>query len=447
MKKLTILDILALGFMTFALFVGAGNIILPPFIGLHAGHNVWISALGFLISGVTLPVITIVAMAKVGGLISNLTHPIGKWGGIALAVVCYLSIGPLFAGPRTAAVSFDVGIMPFLHASTEAGLETLKTQLLFVYSLVFFAIVIAISFYPQKLLDSVGRILAPLKILSLLILCFAAFYFPVGELVAPSPDFVNVGSAFSQGFVEGYLTLDTLASLAFALVIINAIRLRGVTETNLITRYAVTAGLISGIGLSIIYIGLFKLGSDSYLISHGVQNGAGLLQAYVYHTFGIYGSIFLAVLIGIACLVTAIGITTACGSYFSNLLSIPYKLVVLIIAGASFFVSNIGLTHLLAITGPILMAIYPPCIALVLMSFFKKLWPQPFYVFTPVMISALFFGIFDGLRAADLPVPELISSLPLSADNLGWLIPSLVVLIVATVINLFLPRTTGIEPA
>ncbi|WP_392565390.1 branched-chain amino acid transport system II carrier protein [Utexia brackfieldae] len=441
MKKLTIIDIFALGFMTFALFVGAGNIILPPFIGLHAGHNVWISALGFLITGVTLPVITIVAMARVGGLIGNLTSPIGKWGGIVLAVICYLSIGPLFANPRTAAVSFDVGIMPFLHAATEEGLRTLKSQMLFVYSLIFFVVVIAISFYPQKLLDSVGRILAPLKILSLLVLCFAAFYFPVGALMAPSPDFVNVGSAFSQGFVEGYLTLDTLASLAFALVIVNAIRLRGVTDTKLVTRYAITAGLISGVGLSIIYIGLFKLGSNSYLISNGVENGAGLLQAYVNHTFGIYGSVFLAVLIGIACLVTAIGITSACGSYFSNLLSVPYKLVVLVIAGASFLVSNIGLTHLLAITGPILMAIYPPCIALVLMSFFKKCWPQPSYVFVPVMLSALFFGIFDGLRAADLPIPDLISSLPLSADNLGWLIPSVVILIVASVINVFLPRT------
>lgn len=440
MNKLTVADIFALGFMTFALFVGAGNIILPPFIGLHAGHNVWVSAVGFLITGVTLPVITIVAMARVGGLIGNLTSPIGKWGGVALAVICYLSIGPLFAGPRTAAVSFDTGILPFLHAPTEEALKSLKTQVLFIYSLIFFLLVIAVSFYPQKLLDSVGRVLAPIKILSLLILCGAAFLLPVGELVAPTLKFQAASSAFSQGFVEGYLTLDTLASLAFALVIINAIRSRGVTSTKLITRYAITAGLISGVGLSIIYIGLFKLGSDSFLISQGVENGAGLLQAYVYHTFGLFGSVFLAVLIAIACLVTAIGVTTACGTYFSSLLSIPYKLVVLIVAGVSFLVSNVGLTQLLAITGPILMVIYPPCIALVLMSFFKRLWNQPFYVFTPVMLSALFFGVFDGLKAADLPVPELISNLPLAGENLAWLIPSIAVLIIASIINYFLPR-------
>lgn len=428
MKKLKFSDILALGFMTFALFVGAGNIILPPFIGLHAGHNVWYAAIGFLITGVSLPVITIVAMARVGGAMSTLTQPIGKVAGTLLAVICYLSIGPLFAGPRTATVSFEVGVFPFLK---EANWLDYEPYALFAYSFIYFIIVIGVSFYPAKLLNSVGRVLAPLKILALAILGVAAFLYPVGDVVPPTNAYET--GAFTQGFINGYLTMDTLASLAFGLVIINAIRSRGIESNKLISRYAVIAGLIAGVGLTLVYICLFKLGSNSAPISMGLDNGAKVLQAYVNYTFGEFGAIFLAILIGIACLVTAIGVTTACSAYFANLLSVSYRVVVLVVATVSFVVSNIGLTQLLAISGPILVAIYPPCIALVLMSFFKNFWRNPQYVFVPVMIVSLFFGIFDGLKAADIAAPKFIASLPLAEASLAWLIPSIVVLVLATV--------------
>lgn len=71
-------DIIALGFMTFALFVGAGNIIFPPMVGLQAGEHVWTAAFGFLITAVGLPVLTVVALAKVGGGVDSLSTPIGK---------------------------------------------------------------------------------------------------------------------------------------------------------------------------------------------------------------------------------------------------------------------------------------------------------------------------------------------------------------------------------
>ncbi|MDE9537443.1 branched-chain amino acid transport system II carrier protein, partial [Xenorhabdus bovienii] len=91
----------ALGFMTFALFVGAGNIIFPPMVGSQAGEHVWIAALGFLLTAVGLPVITVIALARVGGGIEALSSPIGKTAGLILATVCYMAVGPLFATPRT----------------------------------------------------------------------------------------------------------------------------------------------------------------------------------------------------------------------------------------------------------------------------------------------------------------------------------------------------------
>ncbi|RLR18266.1 branched-chain amino acid ABC transporter substrate-binding protein, partial [Sodalis-like symbiont of Bactericera trigonica] len=171
-KRLTSKDILALGSMTFALFVGAGNIIFPPMVGLQSGQHVWLAAAGFLITAVGLPVITVIALARVGGGIDGLSSPIGQKAGLLLAVVCYLAVGPLFATPRTATVSFAVGVAPF------AGNGELP---LLVYSLIYFALVIGISLYPGRLLDTVGHVLAPLKIIALAVLGMAAMLWPAGQ--------------------------------------------------------------------------------------------------------------------------------------------------------------------------------------------------------------------------------------------------------------------------
>lgn len=426
-------DLLALGFMTFALFVGAGNIIFPPIVGLQAGPGVWIAALGFLITAVGLPVITVVALAKVGGAMDSLSSPIGKAAGVLLATVCYLAVGPLFATPRTATVSFEVGLAPL----------TGNTPLpLFLYSLVYFAVVLAVSLYPGRLLDSVGRVLAPLKIIALAILGVAAFMLPLGEIGDATPAYQ--AAPFSQGFISGYLTMDTLGALVFGIVIVNAIRSRGVESPRLITRYAIIAGLIAGVGLALVYISLFRLGAGSHAIAGDASNGAAVLHAYVQHTFGDLGSIFLAALISLACLVTAVGLTCACAEYFSRLLPLSYRTLVVILAGFSLLVSNLGLSTLIQISVPVLTAIYPPCIVLVALSFCWNLWNSPGRVVAPVMLVALAFGLVDACIAAgfgDL-LPAMLKHLPLAEQGLGWLVPSVLTLIVALIFD----RLRG-EPA
>ncbi len=241
--RLTSKDILALGFMTFALFVGAGNIIFPPMVGLQSGEHVWTAALGFLITAVGLPVITVIALARVGGGIDALSSPIGRGAGLLLATVCYLAVGPLFATPRTATVSFEVGIAPL----TGDG-----AMPLFIYSLVYFALVIGISLYPGRLLDTVGHVLAPLKIVALAVLGIAALLWPAGAPIPATAAYQSV--PFSSGFVNGYLTMDTLGALVFGIVIVNAARSRGVKDAGLLTRYTILAGLIAGVGLTLVYL-------------------------------------------------------------------------------------------------------------------------------------------------------------------------------------------------
>lgn len=422
MKVLKGQDILALGFMTFALFVGAGNIIFPPIVGLQSGPHVWMAALGFLVTAVGLPVITVVALAKVGGGMDELSSPIGKVAGGLLAAAAYLAVGPLFATPRTATVSFEVGVAPLTGESPMA---------LFIYSLVYFLVVLAVSMYPGKLLDTVGRFLAPLKIIALAVLGIAAFALPAGTIGLAEPAYEV--APFSQGFIQGYLTMDTLGALVFGIVIVNAIRSRGVESPRLITRYAVIAGLIAGVGLTLVYVSLFRLGAGSHDIAANASNGAVVLHAYVQHTFGSLGSGFLAVLIALACLVTAVGLTCACAEYFSRLLPLSYRALVVLLAGFSLLVSNLGLTKLILFSVPVLTAIYPPCIVLVGLSFCKGMWHSQTRIMAPVMAVSLLFGTVDALKGAGLNLPEWLAHLPLSEQGLAWLVPCVVTLVVAVV--------------
>ncbi|WP_213877493.1 branched-chain amino acid transport system II carrier protein [Pseudomonas sp. dw_358] len=426
MKVLKGQDILALGFMTFALFVGAGNIIFPPIVGLQAGPHVWMAALGFLITAVGLPVITVVALARVGGAMDALSSPIGKVAGGVLAAVCYLAVGPLFATPRTATVSFEVGLAPLTGDSPLA---------LFLYSAVYFVMVFIVSLYPGKLLDTVGRFLAPLKIIALAALGIAAFMLPAGDIGSATPEYV--AAPFSQGFVNGYLTMDTLGALVFGIVIVNAIRSRGVESPVLITRYAIIAGLIAGVGLALVYVSLFRLGAGSHAVAASATNGAEVLHAYVQHTFGSLGSGFLAVLISLACLVTAVGLTCACAEYFSRVLPLSYKTLVLLLAVFSLVVSNLGLTKLIHFSIPVLTAIYPPCIALVALSFCKSLWHSQARIVAPVMAVSLLFGMVDALKGAGLGewLPASLDHLPLSSQGLAWLVPSVAMLLIAVVMD------------
>lgn len=298
-------------------------------------------------------------------------------------------MGPLFATPRTATVSFEVGIAPLTGDSALP---------LFIYSPVYFAIVILVSLYPGKLLDTVGNFLAPLKIIALVILSVAAIVWPAGSISTATEAYQN--AAFSNGFVNGYLTMDTLGAMVFGIVIVNAARSRGVTEARLLTRYTVWAGLMAGVGLTLLYTALFRLGSDSASLVDQSANGAAILHAYVQHTFGGGGSFLLAALIFIACPVTAVGLTCACAEFFAQYVPLSYRTLVFILGGFSMVVSNLGLSQLIQISVPVLTAIYPPCIALVVLSFTRSWWHNSSRVIAPPMFISLLFGILDGIKAS-----------------------------------------------
>ncbi|HBI7651093.1 TPA: branched-chain amino acid transport system II carrier protein [Escherichia coli] len=422
MTKLSVRDTFALGFMAFALFLGAGNIIFPPFIGLQAGSHVWTAAAGFLVTAVGLPVLSVVALAKAGGEMGNIIRPVGKLAGNALIVACYLFIGPLFASPRTATVSYELGLAAYTGHSGNA---------LYYYSLVYFAVVGLISFFPGRLLESVGKILAPLKIISLIVLGIAVLLLPAVPVQTPIAGYV--ASPLSSGIVNGYLTMDTLAGLAFGLVVVNAVRARGLASPAHITRYTIKAGIIAGVGLALVYLSLFMLGMKRTALAPDATNGADVLRAFVQHAFGDRGTLFLGVLITLACLVTAIGLTCSCAGYFSTLTPFSYQPLVLFFAALSFAISCAGLDTLIRVSVPVLIAVYPPFIILIVMSFLRHRLSQPVRVIAPATAVAFLCGVFDGLAAAGLErfVPSVYTTLPLHGQQMAWLFPAGIVLLLS----------------
>ena len=431
MNRLKGFDLLALGFMTFALFLGAGNIIFPPSAGMASGEFIWQAALGFLLTGVGLPLLTVVALARVGGGMDRLTAPLGKVAGTVLAVAVYLAIGPLFATPRTAVVSFEMGIAPF---SGNAGMP------LFIYTLMFFAAMLFLVLNPGQLVNRIGKFITPVLLAALLVLGGAAIFAPAGEVGAASESYR--ASPLIKGFLEGYLTMDTLGALVFGIVIATAIRDRGVTDPALVTRYSMIAGVIAAVGLSLVYLALFYLGATSQGIAAGAENGVQILTTYVQHTFGTPGSLLLAVVITLACLTTAVGLTTACGEFFSALLPVSYRAVVVVFALFSLLVANQGLTQLISVSVPVLVGLYPLAIVLVALSLLDRFWVSPSRVFVPVMAVTLIFGVVDGLAAAGFTdwVPALFTQLPLADQSMGWLVPVLVMLVFAVVTDRLLSR-------
>lgn len=419
-------DVLALGFMTFALFLGAGNLIVPPEIGRNAGADFWPATLGFLATGVGLPLLGVVAVAVIGGGLRDLTQPLPRWAGIAYGLAIYLSIGPLFAIPRTATVAFEMGAAPWLSNGDESAVA------LAVYTLIFFSVSTYLALSPGKLMDRIGKYITPLLILVLAVMAIAVLLFPQGE-IGPGSDKLNNG-AFIFGFLQGYQTMDALASVVFGIVIIQAIKDRGITDRTLITRYVVLAGVIAAVCLSLVYVPLSWLGATSHEVASQYNNGSHLIALYITEIFGSAGQLILALIITLACVTTAVGLLTSCGEYFHQLMpSVSYRQFVIAMALVSALLANQGLAQIIQLSIPVLVALYPLTMVLIALSLLRPWLRDANRVFSVAMAGTAVIAVYDGLNTAAL-APEFLTSLyqqlPLATEGMAWLCPALLLIFV-----------------
>lgn len=299
--KLSFSSYAAVGVMLFALFFGAGNLIFPASLGQNAGENLWPAAIGFLITGVGLPLLGIIAMSFSGSRnLQELAARVHPLYGVFFTSLLYLTIGPFFASPRTGTVAFEIGISSFVSESSQ--------QLaLFIFTLLFFLVVLFFSLKPGQLVDTIGKMLAPGLVSLIAILLVTAFVNPMGEFQSPQESYSD--GAFLTGFLEGYNTMDALSSLVFGIIVINAIYAMGVTSKKDILRTTIKAGSIAILLLGTMYVGIAYLGAISTQVLPIFDNGGPVLSGAASHYYGTFGSVLLAIAIILACLTTAIGLT------------------------------------------------------------------------------------------------------------------------------------------
>ncbi|PLT32908.1 branched-chain amino acid transport system II carrier protein [Bacillus sp. V5-8f] len=418
MKKL---DTLFIGLMLFSMFFGAGNLIFPPFLGAESGTSYWLAMSGFILTGVGLPfaVLYAVSLVKDGvQTIGNRVHPLFS---TIFMVVIYLSIGPFLAIPRNANVAFEMGIVPFLGKSQSSSLYLL------LFTAVFFTLAYVISLNPTRMEKYMGRWITPALLLAMVVLCVVGFVKLDTPLQAPTAAYES--GAFSKGFIEGYNTMDALAALAFGIVILTSIQQRGIRDRKQLTSYTLKAGLIAGALLSLVYISLGLIGGK--MGSEGsFENGTQILSAASTLLLGQSGKTLLGFIFTLACFTTVVGLTTACGQYFSNLIpKASYKTVVLAVTLVGFTLSNLGLAQILKVSVPFLVTAYPLTIVLIALTFFNRFFRNSRKVYGSAMLFTGVFAVIDGLATFGInlgPLQTIRDFLPLSSVGLQWIVPALV---------------------
>ena len=438
-------DLLTLGFMMFSIYFGAGNLIFPPALGQAAGDHTLLAMLGFMTTGIGLPLLGITAIALAGGeyvpLLRAKTWPMFA---TSLLVILYLVIGPLFAMPRTGAVSFEIGIRPFL-AEENLGLGQ------FIYTAIFFAASYYLALNPNKIIDRVGKMLTPALLLVLLILFVQAFNTPLGNVLQPTGSYID--APFAQGFQDGYQTMDLLASIAIGALVANAVRLRGITDSHAIGAACLVSGLITVTLMAIVYGSLAYIGATSASVFGHSENGGQILSGAVGIFFGSAGNLLLAVIIALACLTTCCGITSSAAMFFNKLLKgrVSYERLLLFSILFSFAASNVGLTQIIALAVPFLVVIYPLVIVFVILSLFDRAIGWRKSIYQCAMALTLVFSLIDGLHAAGLSNAAmhaiLVSYIPFYEVMMGWVCPAIVGTLIGWGVSLFQTAPVPAEEA
>lgn len=325
--------------------------------------------------------------------------------------------------PRTGSVSYELAAKPYVPSEYSWLVSLAVTA-------VFFAVTYFLSARPNKIVDIIGKYLTPILILSIVAIFFSCLFMDKSNHTiqygaTTASDAYSSGGAFFQGLVEGYNALDGPAGLVFAIIIINAVTGFGIKKRKNITKYTVICGIGAVIILSAIYFMLTYIGASTLT---SFPNGGELLHAVTSDLLGTPGGIILGIAVLLACLTTSIGLTTSFSDYFHELIpSVSYQKIALIVCIFSFVISNVGLTQLVAVSLPVLMAVYPVLVVLIILSFFKRWIQHRRMIYVLSMAFAFCISFINGLDSANIPlgiVADWIGMLPLYDLNLGWMIPA-----------------------
>lgn len=427
--------IIVIGFMLFALFFGAGNLIFPPSLGWSSGSYFYPAIIGFVVTGVGLPLIGVIAGSFSDGGFNAEAARVHRIFAVLFMLAIYLTIGPFFAIPRTATVSYEMGVVPFIGGS--------KINLL-VFTGIYFIVVFILSVKPSKMVDLIGKFLTPLLLICIAALAVKAF-FALGDPVVQTGAAFDAKAPFFDGFLNGYQTMDTIAAVAFATIVINAVRISGVIDNRKdLLRYSAGAAVIAGICLALVYLSLGWVGNHFHITPESLAHieaqeinlGTYILTQVAQLTYGVGGKSLMSAIVILACLTTSIGLVVAISSYFYELWPRhSYKTYAVIFTLISFGLANQGLNQVIKGSIPVLLIIYPITIVLIALIFINQFcikmgqkelsnlcYQLPIYVTLLVSMLSVFAA-------------EQMEFLPLSNIGMVWLLPAIASFVLALLIR------------
>ena len=413
MKKST-KDSLIIGFALFAMFFGAGNLIFPPSLGNLSGNKFIIATIGFLLTGVGIPFLGIVAASNFDGSFTKMASRVSPKFALICTTILFLAIGPMLALPRTAATTFEMAIRPMFGE---------MSPLLF--SIIYFAINLIIVFKPTKLIDIIGTYLTPVLLIALTILIVKGCISPIGVISAP-----KAPNILSTSLKQGYQTMDALASLIFATIIISAIAAKGYKGKDF-KKMTLKSGAVAILALALVYGGLMYLGSQtSSSIGQDMQK-TELLLTISKATLGSFGTVIIGICIGVACLSTSIGLLSSGATFFEECSKgkLPYKVNAIVISAISIVIGSLGVDKIVKLSIPVLSLLYPVAITLIITSLLKNMIKNDNIVKLTVYTS-LIFSIIDSLQLLGIKM-TIIDYIPLGSSGFVWVLPVAMVLIIS----------------
>ena len=414
-------DIAVIGFALFAMYFGAGNLIFPPDLGVRTGPYWFLSFICYFTTDMGLGIVAVISAMRFDADISALTAPIGKIPSLLVCTANIICLGPALAIPRTAATTFELGLVPV------TGIALGNKFALAIFSIIFFVLVFFLTIRPSKVVDIIGKVLTPVLLLSLLILIVKGILTPQGEIgEAISKDIIK------DGFYNGYQTLDLMGSMFFAVIILNSARDKGYRTRGECFNITAKSALLSGGMLFIVYSGLCYLGATTGTqwidkVATGEMNQAGLLINITASLLGRPGTFVLATVVAFACLTTAVGLTSAASEYFYNTSKgkIKQEWAIVAICIISALVCNLGLSKIISFSAPILLLLYPLTVLLVVTAFLRgKIKNRMPYILSSAVTFFISLCESLGTNFGRDRLLSLVESLPLYDYGFCWLLPA-----------------------
>lgn len=415
------------GFALFSLFFGAGNLLLPPLLGYNSGSQWFWVVLGFVVTAVLIPVLGIMAHARLQGTMYDFGKKVSPVFSVVYCVLVYM-ISIAIPSPRTASATHEIAIHPFFET----------TPLL--TSSIYFSLVLVFVLNRSKIINLIGKFLTPLIVIIIfLVIGIGLFSSDLG--MNPS----TFQTPFVSGVLEGYQTFDAIGAVVVGGVIIISLNLKGIESSSEKRNLIRKSGFIAGTGLAVIYTGMIAVGSfygSEIFIDGGLSNymqRANLLRGISTETLGNIGTVFLSVLVGLACFTTAVGIVTGTADYFKGLFQNSQKAyVITAVIGcvAGILVGQMDFHSIIVIALPVLMLIYPITIALILLNVVPERWASQ-KIFRGVILITILFSLPDflGFVGFKESLSEVLKYIPLSAHHMGWVIPATLSFFVLNILN------------